>query len=253
VIAQYTSLTDVGRHRDHNEDALGEPIAFAPRIPGHGWLFAVADGMGGHASGELASLIAIRALFETYYASEATAAEAVIAATLAANSAVHDAGTAALQRAGMLRNESLRMGTTLVACAIRAGRLVGTSVGDSRAYLFRGGTLTRLTHDQTLVAEQVRRGLITDDEAKQSRFRSVLLQALGHATLVQPERFETDLAHEDVVLLCSDGLHGVVDDETIRAHLAAGSIETAARALIDVANANGGPDNISVVLVKCTE
>jgi protein phosphatase len=144
------------------------------------------------------------------------------------------------------------MGTTLVACVVVEEYLFGVSVGDSRAYLFRGGALRCLTHDQTLTAEQVRRGLITDDEAKQSRFRSVLLQALGHATQIQPERFDLPLLRGDLILLCSDGLHGVVDDLTIRRHLAGGSIESAARALIDAANANGGPDNISVIVVECS-
>jgi protein phosphatase len=251
LILDYVSLTDVGRHRDHNEDAIGEPRAFAPASPSCGWLFAVADGMGGHADGEVASQLAVRTLFDTYYASSARASEAIIAATLAANAAVYDAGTAALQRTGGSGDESQRMGTTLVACAVVEGYLFGVSVGDSRAYLLRDGSLRCLTHDQTLAAEQVRRGLITDEDAKRSRFRSVLLQALGHAALVQPERFDLPLLRGDLILLCSDGLHGVVDDLTIQRHLAGGSLESRAQALVDAANANGGPDNISVVIVEC--
>ena len=150
-----------------------------------GYLFAVADGMGGHADGEIASHIAVRALFDAYYGSNAHASEALIAATIASNTAVHDSGTAALERAGRPGDEAQRMGTTLVGCAVVDERLFGVSVGDSRAYLYRDNTLTRFTHDQTLAAEQVRRGLLTDDEAKQARFRSALLQALGHAALTQ--------------------------------------------------------------------
>jgi protein phosphatase len=251
LIIHHATLTDVGRQRDHNEDTIGEPSSFAPAAAARGWLFAVADGMGGHAGGQIASHIAVRTLFEAYYASEAPAFEALIIATVAANAAVHEAGTAALAAEVPPADESRRMGTTLVACAIAGDHLYGASVGDSRAYLFRGDELSRLTHDQTLAAEQVRRGVMTDEQARQSRFRSVLLQALGHAAVLQPERFDVALARGDILLLCTDGLHGIVDDETIRGHLAGDSIETAARALIAAANANGGPDNISVIIVEC--
>lgn len=248
----YVSLTDVGRQREHNEDTIGDPRAFAAAAESRGLLFSVADGMGGHAGGEIASELAVRTLFDSYYRSDARPAEALIAAAIAANAAVHDAGTAALQSAGTPGDEARRMGTTLVACAIVEQQLHGVSVGDSRAYLYRDGTLRVLTHDQTLIAEQVRRGLLTDAEAKQSRFRSVLLQALGQAALIQPERFDLPLLRGDLVLLCSDGLHGVVDDGTMQRQLANEPIESTAQALVDEANANGGPDNISVILVKCS-
>lgn len=248
---EYVSLTDVGRHRDHNEDEVGEPRERANIAPSRGWLFAVADGMGGHSSGEVASRIAIRTLFETYYASAESPGNALTAAVSAANAAVYDAGTAALLKRGWPADDARRMGTTLVTCVIAGQRVFGVSVGDSRAYLFREKSLTPLTHDQTFVAEQIRRGLITDEEAKHSRFRSVLLQALGQVAEIELDRFELSLAEGDVVLLCSDGLHGVVDDDAIERMLAEDSLEIAARRLIDAANANGGPDNISVILAKC--
>jgi protein phosphatase len=251
VIVRYASLSDVGLQRAHNEDAIGEPRAFAPDVALRGWLFAVADGMGGHADGEVASGIAVRTLFEAYYGSNAGAAETILSATIAANAAVRDAGTAALQRRGRGNDESARMGTTLVACAIVGAHLSGVSVGDSRAYHSRNGILTQLTHDQTLAAEQARRGLISDDEAKRSHFRSVLLHALGHDTIVEPERFDVALLEGDTILLCSDGLHGVVDDGTMQHHLASNAIDGAARALVDAANAGGGPDNISVIVIAC--
>jgi protein phosphatase len=142
------------------------------------------------------------------------------------------------------------MGTTLVACVVVADRVFGVSVGDSRTYLLRDDQLTLFTHDQTLAAEYVGRGLLTGEQAKTSPFRSVLLQCLGHSLALKPERFEAALSRGDRLLLCSDGLHGVVDDETLRRLLGQGSAETAAASLIDAANAAGGPDNISVIVVE---
>lgn len=250
MIVRYAALTDLGRVRDHNEDAIGEPRAFAMHVSSRGWLFAVADGMGGHADGAVASQTAIRTLFDSYYGSDAQPQDAIVSAALAANVAVREAGTAALQRSGTA-DESRRMGTTLVACAIAAEHLFGVSVGDSREYLFRDGVLTPLTQDETLAAEQERRGHLTPDQARHSQFRSVLLQALGHTALLRPQRFEAALQPRDIVLLCSDGLHGVVDDAAITKELASGSVDGAAHALINMANANGGPDNISVVVIAC--
>lgn len=232
------SATDRGRVRDKNEDAV---LADAP-------LIAVADGMGGHKAGEVASSMAVDVL-RTWKdklggSSGAQAAELLRAAFAEANSAIWEAGQ---------QDENLLgMGTTVTAGWIAADALALAHVGDTRAYLLRGGKLEQLTRDQNVAQDLVRRGRLSEDEAATSPHRHVILQAVG----VEPDGLDVEVASValrpgDRLMLASDGLFGMIQSaERIRTILLEhDDPDVACRVLIDEANAAGGHDNISVVLV----
>ena len=246
---EFVSATDVGKLRDHNEDAVGDPQLCAAGISmdgleTHGYLFAVADGMGGHAAGEVASAMAMEALFRRYYSASGEASDALRAAFDAANQSV-------LSKSRMSGSEQFQMGTTLVAAVIADGHALVGNVGDSRAYLLRGDELKQVTADHSLVAEYVRQHILTEEQAASARFRNVLMQAVGLTPEVRADIFEIAMVDDDVLLLCSDGLHGVVSDGAIRDTLLTNrDLQTAAASLIARANDRGGPDNISVVLAR---
>jgi PPM family protein phosphatase len=230
--------TDVGRARSGNEDSY-----FCGRT-----VFAVADGLGGHQGGEVASAAAVEplaALDGREFADPAEAAEALTAAIREANAAILDraAGDPGLWG----------MGTTVTAAALAGERhLQLAHVGDSRAYLLRDGSLEQLSTDHTVVAELVRRGRLTPAQAAIHPERSILTRAVGldpRIPVDTPDPLE--LQDGDQVLLCSDGLTEAVDDDQIAQLLSAGPDGNAAcQALIDAANAAGGPDNITVVLLR---
>ena len=230
--------TDVGRARSGNEDSY-----FCGRT-----ILAVADGLGGHQGGEVASAAAVEplaALDGREFADPAEAAEALTAAIREANAAILD------QAAG---DPGLwGMGTTVTAAALAGERhLQLAHVGDSRAYLLRDGSLEQLTTDHTVVAELVRRGRLTPAQAAIHPERSILTRAVGldpRIPVDTPDPLE--LQDGDQVLLCSDGLTEPVDDDQIAQLLSAEPDGNAAcQALIDAANAAGGPDNITVVLLR---
>jgi PPM family protein phosphatase len=230
--------SDVGRARSGNEDSY-----FCGRA-----VFAVADGLGGHQGGEVASAAAVAplaALDGRELATPAEAAEALAAAIQEANSAI-------LERAA--GDPSLwGMGTTMTAAAITAdGHLQLAHVGDSRAYLLRDGALEQLTTDHTVVAELVRRGRLTPELAAVHPERSILTRAVGLDPRIPVDTPDPlDLRPGDQYLLCSDGLTEPVPDATIAELLSANEDgEAACRSLIDAANEAGGPDNITVVLVR---
>jgi len=230
--------SDVGRMRSGNEDSY-----FCGQI-----VFAVADGLGGHQGGEVASAAAVEPLGRLdgrEFMNPREAAEALATAIREANEAILDraAGDPALYG----------MGTTVTAAAVAGGRhLQLAHVGDSRAYLLREGDLAQLTTDHTVVGELVRRGRLTAEQAAIHPERSILTRAVGLDPRVPvdlPDPLE--LQPGDQVLLCSDGLTETVEDAYIAELLSAGPDGHAAcRSLIDAANDAGGPDNITVVLVR---
>jgi PPM family protein phosphatase len=230
--------TDVGRARSGNEDSY-----FCGRT-----VFAVADGLGGHQGGEVASAAAVEplaALDGRELADPAEAAEALTAAIREANSAILDraAGDPGLWG----------MGTTVTAAALAGDRhLQLAHVGDSRAYLLRDGSLEQLTTDHTVVAELVRRGRLTPAQAAIHPERSILTRAVGLDPRIPVDTPEpVELRDGDQVLLSSDGLTEAVDDDQIAELLSSQDNGNAAcQALIDAANAAGGPDNITVVLLR---
>ena len=227
LYADHSARSDVGLQRKTNEDTV---VAAPP-------LFAVCDGMGGALAGEVASGIAADVL-------EAAVAEGLelTAAAQRANAAVYARAQEDAAHAGM--------GTTLTALLLdgAVGRIV--HVGDSRAYLLREGELTQITADHSMVAELMRTGRLTEAEAATHPHRSVLTRALGTEAEVQLDEYAVDLLPGDVLLLCSDGLSGPVSAATIARSLAATDPDEAARRLVREARRRGGPDNISVVVVR---
>ncbi|MDP2530952.1 MAG: Stp1/IreP family PP2C-type Ser/Thr phosphatase [Candidatus Palauibacterales bacterium] len=236
----HAAATDVGRVRDQNEDAwLALPDSR---------LFAVADGMGGHAAGEVASRVAVETLAEELGdappGEPETARSQLEHAVLAAGRRIHDQSARVPERHGM--------GTTVTALQfLEAGRTVLAHVGDSRAYRLREGKLRRLTRDHTWVQEQMDRGLMSESGARQHPASSVLTRALGTAPRVSPDLSVVDWRPGDVFLLCSDGLTGPVPDEDIERTLREiPDPQAAAAALVLLANERGGPDNVTAVVVR---
>jgi protein phosphatase len=233
-VARATSVgsrTDVGRVREHNEDSL----LVAPP------LYVIADGMGGHAAGEVASEIAIR-IFEEAAITTADP-DALKRAVLDSNRAIIDGAREGLGKHGM--------GTTLTAAVIENDQLLLAQVGDSRAYLLEGQRLHQITRDHSLVAELLSRGQITQEEARVHPNRSVITRALGSDPHVQPDLYEMRVHEGDRLMLCSDGMSGMLSATTIQQLLTENpDPQQAADALVDAANAAGGHDNITVIVVN---
>lgn len=230
------AVTDRGQSRERNEDAMltGEAV------------FAVADGMGGHLAGDVAAttaLLPIEALDGRVFADAASARAALLDAILAANAAV-------VRKAA--DEPGLRgMGTTLTATIVEGRRLHVGHVGDSRAYLIRDGAMTQLTRDHTLVAHLVEKGQITQEEAAKHPHRSIVTRAIGVDVDIEIDTMTIELEDGDEILICSDGLTGPVEDgEILDTLIDNDDVEDAAQALVDLANEQGGPDNITVVLLR---
>lgn len=230
AMPSYGSRTDVGLLRDHNEDSL----AVTPP------LYAVADGMGGHAAGEVASEIAIQTLVAN--APDAPDADDLTRAVVAANHAVIRAAAEGVGRKGM--------GTTMTAAMLDGKRLVVAQVGDSRAYLLHEGSLQRITRDHSLIADLLESGQITPEEARVHPQRSVITRALGSDPSTLPDIYEMNISAGDRLLLCSDGLSGMVDDSLLESTLdRVKDPQRCAAALVNEAITAGGYDNITAVVV----
>ncbi|MBL6633770.1 MAG: Stp1/IreP family PP2C-type Ser/Thr phosphatase [Thermoleophilia bacterium] len=230
ALIELASASDVGRQRSDNQDRdlLAPPI------------IAVADGMGGHLGGGTAAAMAVDALRGVGHATDPTA---LLGALKDANRAIARAASDDPGLAGM--------GTTATAALLEGGILYLVHVGDSRAYLIRGGRIIQVTDDHSVVAEMVRRGALSADAAETHPARHVITRALGVDADLQIDALRVDLEPGDVVLLCTDGLSGPVGDEQIREAVEeAATLEDAAAALVDRANAAGGPDNVTVVLAR---
>ena len=242
-------LTHVGRQRQHNEDSF--------LVEDGAKLYLVADGMGGHAAGEIASRIAVDSISEfilhtkeddgtwphAYDEQFRRSTNRLMAAVRMANTRVLEA---------MRKDVRLRgMGTTVVACMAEDKTMSFAHVGDSRAYLIRDNQLSRITNDHSWVFEQVQAGMLTEAEAEKHPLRNVITRALGGALQVNPDASEIEIREGDVYLLCSDGLTGMVPEEEILKVVAeSSSLEAACQQLIDAANARGGLDNVTAILVK---
>jgi protein phosphatase len=233
------ALSDVGLRRPANEDCY----ALAPDLG----LFLVADGMGGHRAGQVASEMAAQAAV----AALRTLADASASLTEKLRYAVSSANREILS-AALAKPELAGMGTTLVALLADGERVALAHVGDSRGYLVRGARIRCLTDDHSLVAELVRRREISESAAKGHPHRHVLTRALGVRRNVEPDLAELSPEPGDVFVLCSDGLTGLVEDEEIAEVVGAErDLEVACGRLVDAANSRGGEDNITVLLVRC--
>jgi serine/threonine protein phosphatase PrpC len=233
-IAEQWYASDVGRQRQGNEDN------FFVRAP----LFVVADGMGGAQAGEVASEISVQSFDDEL--PNGSRAEALVHVIEQANKRIHERARS---------DESLRgMGTTTTAAYVDDDEVIIAHVGDSRAYLLRGGELIRLTKDHSLVGELVARGKLTEEQAEQHPQRSVITRALGPEASVQVDIDIFPAKAGDLFLLCSDGLTSMVHEPKLRPLFEeSDSLETLGKRLIDAANAAGGRDNITVILFRLEE
>ena len=247
-------ITDVGRKREANEDCYAV-------VSGDN-LFVVADGMGGHAAGEVASRLAVSA-FSDFIAS--TRRDAEITWPFEYDPTISVDGNR-IRTAIRLANQRILdtitqkkalegMGTTLVGAMMSDSRVCVGHVGDSRAYLLRDGNFTQLTSDHSWVNEQVKLGFLTKNDAKRHPFRNVVTRALGSKEDVVVDLVEHGVKAGDFILLCSDGLNTMIEDETIASTISehADDLDAALRALVDLANKNGGDDNVTAILVKVEE
>lgn len=243
-------LTDVGQRRDHNEDAVASDTEIG--------LLVLADGMGGYKAGEVASEIAVLTIvaelkeemsqLEPGQVDSVTGMQAegllLTDAAAKANASIFSVSESQPQCAGM--------GTTLVAALFTNNKVLVGHVGDSRMYRLRGEQFEQITEDHSLLQEQLKSGLITPEQAKLSSNKNLVTRAVGIDPEVELELHEHDVQVGDIYLLCSDGLTDLVDDEDIHATLVglSSNLEMAANQLVQMANDNGGKDNISVILAK---
>ena len=244
---EFAQLSDPGRVRGHNEDFLGYVApGSADHVRDRGWMFAVADGVGGQELGEVASRAAVEALIAGFAAASPGDSHSSLLSRLvqAANIKVYETGRAS-------GPGGVAMATTIVACALRYDRAAVAHVGDSRCYLIRRGHAMALTRDHTVVNDQVRLGVMSARDAAKAETRHILSRSLGNELFVNVEVSEHHVMAGDVLLLCSDGLHGAVSPQEIAKTAGdGGDLEASARALVDLANDHDGSDNVSVMLVR---
>ncbi len=241
-------ISDVGRKRQNNEDSC---LLCAPEDARHferrGVLFAVADGMGGASAGERASRLALETIAEQYYDEtyKGLAPAALSESIMAANSAVYYESESSADYAGM--------GTTASVLAVMGNWAYIAQVGDSRIYLFREGLgVKQLTNDHSLVAEQMRNGLINAEEARTHLLKNLITRAVGIRSAVDVDLFALDLRFGDTLLLCSDGLSNMVTDEEIMDALAMKDLGEASDKLVALALEAGGSDNVTAIVLRVT-
>lgn len=238
----FAELSDTGRVRLENEDCVGHVAPdTSEQARSHGWLFAVADGVGGHERGEVASRTAIETVLQGFR--EASRGEPLSSLleklVRRANARVLDAGM------------NSGMATTLVACALRYDRAVIAHVGDSRCYLIRQRAATLLTRDHTIANEHARLGLLSSDEVAEAETRHILSRSLGTELSVSAEISEQHVLPGDVLLLCSDGLHGALSAADIAGAVSeTPDVEIAARRLVELANEKDGSDNVTAQVIR---
>jgi serine/threonine protein phosphatase PrpC len=247
LVIQAAGNTDIGLVRKNNEDNFGYDLR-------HG-IFVVCDGMGGQQAGEVASKIAVDTVLDYFRQSRNGApvsaarfegvsprAVSLASAIQLANQAIHESGARDLQHAGM--------GSTIVAVAVEGNLFSVANVGDSRIYLIRKNDVMQLTNDHSLVMEQVRRGLMTLEEAEQSKMQNVIVRALGIDDNVEPDLADHEFNSDDVLLLCSDGMSRYVKNERMAEAVNQDSLEQACTDLIEAAKSGGSDDNITCLLVR---
>lgn len=242
-------LSHPGKIRTNNEDTVAFALPNGPDDEFHGdALLLVADGMGGHAAGEVASRIAADVLYRWFFAAPGRPVHDVLAECF-------DKANAEIFEAGRQNPEYAGMGTTCTAIAVRNNCAWLAHVGDSRAYLMRDDDFHQISEDHTLVGELVRRGSLTREEAHASPERNVILKAMGTAASVAPNIWDEGMAlrPDDRLLLCSDGLSDLVTDTMMKELVASRSPLDACRALIDAALEAGGHDNVSVGVFHLTD
>jgi len=241
-------LSDVGRKRSLNEDSFlsDDEIGF----------YIVADGVGGHAKGEIASALAVEEAYGFVKRGHPTIDNFLKEPSEENLFSVRRLMESAIQSAcymvfGLAELDPSRhgMSTTVSALLVAEGLGVVAQVGDSRVYRLRRGVAQQLTEDHTLINYKLKHGLITPEEAEHAPGKNVITRAVGHRDYVQVDTIECDILPNDRFMLCSDGLHVYLVEDEVSAMLAGGNLETVAKSFIDLANGRGGRDNITVLLV----
>ncbi len=237
-------LTDVGRSREHNEDYVSFYVPpDAQQRARRGAIYAVADGMGGHQAGEVASQGAVELVIGQYYSdTDPDVGTSLVRAFHAANRLIYEQAQADQGRSGM--------GTTLVAAVVLGRKVYVASVGDSRAYLINQKGIRQITEDHSWVAEQVRMGLLTPEQARRHPQRNVVTRALGSRPTVEVDLFEGEINEGDHLLLCTDGVTGHLEDAELAVLVQGLPPEEAARQIVAQANERGGHDNMGIILVR---
>jgi len=237
-------LTDVGRARPRNEDFVEYHVPTDPeQLEGKGAIYLVADGMGGHQAGEVASRSSVEIVIADYYRDHASDIGAsLVRAFRLANQEIYAMSQTDPSMSGM--------GTTLVAAVIVGRQVYIANVGDSRAYLINSGGMVQITEDHSWVEEQVRAGLLTPEQAKRHPQRNLVTRALGSRPTVEVDLFEGEISAGDSLLMCTDGLTGRVEDPEIANIVRAQHPQEAVQTLVHLANERGGNDNISVLIVS---
>ncbi|PIP02438.1 MAG: protein phosphatase [Zetaproteobacteria bacterium CG12_big_fil_rev_8_21_14_0_65_54_13] len=244
------AATDVGKRRKHNEDCV-------KITPTHG-IAVLADGMGGYSAGEVASAMAVDIITDRLQQQILTIPTAAIDSatgftgeSILVREAIRHSNDAIYQEA-KTNAGCAGMGTTVLAAVFYADRITAAHVGDSRMYRLRDNRLSHVTEDHSLIHEQVRRGLVTAADARNSSIKNLVTRALGIEQGVDPDIVEDTVLPGDMYLMCSDGLTDVVADEVIQQTMTRhrNNLEKSAEQLIHLANEAGGPDNISVILIS---
>ena len=238
--------TDIGRRREHNEDCLGiyHHPEYDDEVRSRGTLLVVADGMGGYAAGEVASRTAVEAVLNAYYGNLSDEmVEGLTRAVRDANRAVLDEANRDAERAGM--------GTTLAMAVVWSGQLAVANVGDSRVYLIRDGRIAQISRDHSWIAELLAVGKITPEEARHHPMRNVVTRSLGGRPDLDIEVYPPlKLRRGDIILVCSDGLWGMVSAEQMLQIVESRSAQAASDALVAAANDAGGHDNITAIVCR---
>ncbi|MDH4036829.1 MAG: Stp1/IreP family PP2C-type Ser/Thr phosphatase [Candidatus Krumholzibacteria bacterium] len=246
---EFASLSDRGKVRLNNEDACGHIVPATPaELAERGAVFVVADGMGGHRGGEIASRIAVRTILAFYAADgEQNRSQALAFAFREANKTIIEESVADSALFGM--------GTTCTALALHDGQAYFAHVGDSRGYMLRAGVIQQITNDHSIVGEMVRSGIITDEDARHHPKRNVITRSLGAQEDTAADVPTSPLAIQrgDVFMLCSDGLTTYLSDQDIATILSENEPDEACRKMVAMANAAGGRDNITVQVVVVRE
>lgn len=240
----FAARTNVGRVRSNNEDAF-----YVPQDSGKDCsLFIVADGMGGHRGGEVASQIAVKEVSDYINARFSEDLNENNIRNLIKDSIV-EANKKILMRA-MESEELAGMGTTLTLALFSRKKVFIGHVGDSRAYLIRNNDIIQLTRDHSLVWQLMEEGRLTMDETRTHPMKNIITKALGIETVIEPDFLEYDLEEDDIIIICSDGLTNMLEDYEIKNIVCGQELETAADVLVQAANLHGGLDNITVELIK---
>jgi PPM family protein phosphatase len=246
-ILNVAQQTDIGRTRTSNEDNL---IVVMPQshhlLQSRGALFVVSDGMGGHSNGEIASQLAVQTVNDTYYEDvDKDIPTALKDALTQANEIILQAGADHDAHAA----DEASMGATCVAAVLHEHTLYAANVGDSRVYVMHDGLLRQITRDHSLVAQMVERGELTAEEARTHEQRNIIYRALGQAE-VEIDLFTEPVADGDIVILCTDGLSGVVPEDDVQAIVEQYPPNECVERLIACANDAGGPDNVTAIVVR---